>query len=93
MVRDPATALPTLLVPARLRDLEIRHRMRLAPMRQYMAEAEDGVPTDRHLVHLGARAAGGFGLVITEATAVTSTGRISPRDPSLHLGACRRGSW
>src|SRR5699024_9895595 len=45
--------------------------------------AEDGIPTDWHLVHLGARAAGGFGLVVTEATAVDPVGRISPRDTGL----------
>lgn len=83
MVRDSATSQPTLLAPAHLRDLEIRNRMWLAPMCQYMVEAEDGVPTEWHLVHLGARATGGFGLVITEATAISPAGRISPRDTGL----------
>ncbi|APX31498.1 oxidoreductase [Brachybacterium sp. P6-10-X1] len=92
MDRDPATAPPSLLAPARLRDLELRNRMWLAPMCQYMVEAEDGVPTDWHLVHLGARAAGGFGLVITEATAVTPTGRISPRDTGLWNDE-QTGAW
>lgn len=83
MVRDHATALPTLLAPARLRDIEIRNRMWLAPLCPCMVEAEDGVPTDWHVVRLGARAAGGFGLVVTEATAGTPTGRSSPRDTGL----------
>lgn len=74
---------PELLSPAVLRDVEIRNRMWLAPMCQYMVEARDGVPTDWHLMHLGARAAGGFGLVITEATAVSPTGRISAQDTGL----------
>ncbi|MGO2311539.1 MAG: NADH:flavin oxidoreductase/NADH oxidase [Brachybacterium tyrofermentans] len=83
MAPDTAAAQPPLLEPTRLSGLEIRNRIWLAPMCQYMVEAEDGVPTDWHLVHLGARAAGGFGLLITEATAVSPEGRISPRDTGL----------
>lgn len=52
-------------------------------MCQYSCVAEDGVPTDWHLVHLGARATGGFGLVMTEAAAVTAAGRISPQDAGI----------
>lgn len=80
---DPVTAPPVLLAPARLRSLVMRNRIWLAPMCQYMVEAEDGVPTDWHLVHLGARATGGFGLIVTEATAVSPEGRISPQDTGL----------
>ena len=83
MVPDPDAAAPALLAPARLRSLEIRNRVWLAPMCQYMVEAEDGIPTDWHLVHLGARASGGFGLLITEATAISPEGRISPQDTGL----------
>lgn len=43
----------------------------------------DGVPTDWHLVHLGSRAVGGAGLIITEATAVSPEGRISPDDAGI----------
>jgi 2,4-dienoyl-CoA reductase-like NADH-dependent reductase (Old Yellow Enzyme family) len=57
--------------------------MWLSAMCQYSVETCDGVPTDWHLVHLGARAAGGFGLIMTEATAVTPEGRISPQDAGL----------
>src|SRR5699024_10446936 len=74
---------PALLASARLRELEVRNRIWLAPMCQYMVEEQDGVPTDWHLVHLGARAAGGFGLIVTEATAVSPSGRISPQDTGL----------
>lgn len=74
---------PALFAPMSLRELEIRNRMWLAPMCQYMVEAEDGIPTDWHLMHLGARAAGGFGLLVTEATAVNPAGRISARDTGL----------
>ena len=69
--------------PLSLRGLTLRNRIWLAPMCQYMVLAEDGVPTDWHLVHLGSRAQGGFGLVITEATAVVPEGRISPQDTGI----------
>lgn len=74
---------PLLLTPTTLRDVHLRNRIWLAPMCQYSVTERDGVPTDWHLVHLGARAAGGFGLVITEATAVSPEGRISPQDTGL----------
>ncbi len=74
---------PLLFTPLRLRELEVRNRVWLSPMCQYSVEDRDGVPTDWHLVHLGARAAGGFGVVLTEATAVTPDGRISPQDTGL----------
>ncbi|HQZ00876.1 MAG TPA: NADH:flavin oxidoreductase/NADH oxidase [Propionicimonas sp.] len=59
-----------------LRDVTIPNRIFLAPMCQY--QAVDGMPNDWHLVHYGARAAGGFGLVIAEATGVLPEGRITP---------------
>ena len=62
--------------PLSLRDVTLRNRIAVAPMCQY--SANDGVPTDWHLVHLGARAIGGAGLVIAEATGVVPEGRISP---------------
>ncbi|WP_114856008.1 NADH:flavin oxidoreductase/NADH oxidase [Brachybacterium sp. YJGR34] len=83
MAPAPTVTPPALLAPARLRELELRNRIWLAPMCQYMVEARDGVPTDWHLVHLGARATGGFGLLITEATAVSPEGRISPQDTGI----------
>lgn len=73
--------MPRLFDPITLRGLTVRNRAWLAPMCQY--SCEDGVPTDWHLVHLGARATGGFGLVLTEAAAVTPEGRISPRDAGI----------
>ncbi|NKY10107.1 NADH:flavin oxidoreductase/NADH oxidase [Cellulomonas hominis] len=71
-----------LLSPLTLRGTTFRNRVWLAPMCQYSAGA-DGVPTDWHLAHLGARAVGGFGLVLTEATAVVPEGRISPNDVGI----------
>ena len=66
-----------------IRDLTVRNRAWVAPMCQYSAEDRDGVPTEWHLVHYGARATGGAGLVIVEATAVSPEGRISPWDTGI----------
>ena len=66
----------SLFDPLRLRETTIPNRIALSPMCQYSAEA--GVATDWHRVHLGTRAVGGAGLVMTEATAVEPRGRITP---------------
>lgn len=70
-----------LFSPLSLRALTLRNRIALSPMCQY--SARQGRATDWHLVHLGARAAGGAGLVMTEACAVSPEGRISPADLGL----------
>ncbi len=67
-----------LFTPIKIRDLEFKNRIFVSPMCQY--SAKDGIPNDWHLVHLGSRAVGGAGLVLTEATAVSPEGRISPAD-------------
>jgi len=72
-----------LFEPLTLRGLTVKNRVWVAPMCQYMVERRDGIPTPWHLVHLGARAQGGFGLILTEATAVAPEGRISPEDTGL----------
>ena len=72
-----------LFAPITLRGLEVANRIWLAPMCQYSCEAEDGMPGTWHLVHLGARAQGGFGLILTEASAVVPEGRISPQDAGI----------
>ncbi|MFC3505071.1 NADH:flavin oxidoreductase/NADH oxidase [Micromonospora krabiensis] len=81
-----------LFTPLALRAVTLPNRIALAPMCQYTS-GPDGLPTDWHLVHLGARAAGGAGLVLTEATAVLPEGRISPQDTGLwseaHVDAWR----
>src|SRR5213080_2045808 len=64
--------------PLRLRDVDVPNRIAVSPMCQY--SSVDGFATDWHLVHLGSRAVGGAGLVLTEATAVLPEGRISPQD-------------
>lgn len=61
-------------------------------MCQYSCFAGDGVPTDWHLVHLGAFAQGGFGLIITEAAAVSPEGRISPHDAGIWNDG-QRNAW
>ncbi len=65
----------------KLRDVEFRNRIGVSPMCQY--SSVDGFANDWHLVHLGSRAVGGAGLVMTEATAVSPEGRISPDDLGL----------
>ena len=70
-----------LFAPFPLRDLTLRNRIGVSPMCQY--SSTDGFATDWHLVHLGAFATGGAGLVLSEATAVTANGRISPHDLGL----------
>ena len=62
----------------KLRDLEIRNRIFIAPMCQYACEDKDGVVNQWHEVHYGSRAVGGAGMVIVEATAVSAVGRITP---------------
>ena len=64
--------------PLTLRGVTMRNRIGVSPMCEY--SSEDGFANDWHLVHLGSRAVGGAGLVLTEATAVTAEGRISPED-------------
>jgi anthraniloyl-CoA monooxygenase len=74
---------PPLFTPFRLRDLLLANRVVVSPMCQYCAE--DGMPNDWHLVHIGARAIGGAGLVFTEMTDVSREGRISPGCAGMYL--------
>jgi 2,4-dienoyl-CoA reductase-like NADH-dependent reductase (Old Yellow Enzyme family) len=82
----------SLFDPISLRGVTARNRIWLSPMCQYAVDKRDGVPTDWHLVHLGARATGGFGLVFTEAAAVTAEGRISPQDAGIWNDE-QAGAW
>ncbi|SIR93232.1 NADH:flavin oxidoreductase/NADH oxidase [Micromonospora avicenniae] len=75
-----------LFSPLTLRAVTLPNRIAMSPMCQYTA-GPDGLPTDWHLVHLGARAVGGVGLVISEASAVRPEGRISPQDTGIWSGA------
>jgi 2,4-dienoyl-CoA reductase-like NADH-dependent reductase (Old Yellow Enzyme family) len=67
-----------LFSPFTLRGLQFKNRVFVSPMCQY--SSANGMPNDWHLVHLGSRAVGGAALVMTEATAVSPEGRISPQD-------------
>ena len=69
----------------RLRELELKNRIAVSPMCEY--SAQNGHPQTWHLVHLGSRAIGGAGLVMTEATGVQKIGRISPEDTGIYLDA------
>jgi 2,4-dienoyl-CoA reductase-like NADH-dependent reductase (Old Yellow Enzyme family) len=72
---------PDLFSAYRLKSVTLRNRIVMSPMCQY--SAVDGVPSDWHLVHLGARAAGGVALVFAEATAVSAQGRITAGDTGI----------
>jgi 2,4-dienoyl-CoA reductase-like NADH-dependent reductase (Old Yellow Enzyme family) len=69
---------PGLFSPLPLRGVTLRNRVAVSPMCQY--SSQDGLADDWHLVHLGSRAVGGAGLVMTEAAAVSARGRITPHD-------------
>jgi len=78
---DEARVLP-MLTPFRVRGVTLKNRIVVSPMAQY--SAVDGVAGDYHLVHLGARAMGGAGLVFAEMTCVSADARITPRCPGLY---------
>jgi 2,4-dienoyl-CoA reductase-like NADH-dependent reductase (Old Yellow Enzyme family) len=77
--------MPTLFDPFPSRGLTLPHRIVVSPMCEY--SSDDGFANDWHLVHLGSRAVGGAALVMTEATAVTAEGRISPQDLGIYHDA------
>jgi anthraniloyl-CoA monooxygenase len=77
-------AVPPMFHPFQVRGLALANRIVVSPMDQY--SADEGVPNEWHLVHLGSRAVGGAGLVMTEMTCVSSEGRISPRCTGLWNG-------
>jgi anthraniloyl-CoA monooxygenase len=77
-----APALPPMFTPFSVRSVTLKNRVVVSPMAQYSATA--GVPGDFHLVHLGARALGGAGLVFAEMTCVSPTARITPYCPGLY---------
>ncbi len=73
---------PALLTPYTVRGVTLPNRVVVSPMVQYTA-LNDGTPSDWHFVHLGARAAGGAGLVMTEMTCVSPDARITPWCPGM----------
>jgi 2,4-dienoyl-CoA reductase-like NADH-dependent reductase (Old Yellow Enzyme family) len=77
--------MPSLFDPFTTRGLTLPHRIVVSPMCQY--SSADGFASGWHLVHLGSRAVGGAALVMTEASAVTPEGRISPQDLGIYQDA------
>ncbi|GGH57538.1 salicylyl-CoA 5-hydroxylase [Comamonas phosphati] len=81
---------PPMFLPYTLRGLTLKNRIVVSPMAQY--SAVDGVPGDYHLVHLGARAMGGAGLVFAEMACVSPEGRITPGCPGTYSEA-QKAAW
>ncbi|KQW93303.1 salicylyl-CoA 5-hydroxylase [Massilia sp. Root418] len=75
-------SIPPMLTPFKLRGTVLKNRIVVSPMAQY--SAVDGVAGDYHLVHLGARAMGGAGLVFAEMTCVSADARITPGCPGMY---------
>ncbi len=73
---------PPMFLPFQLRELELGNRVVVSPMDMYVAE--DGAVGDFHLVHLGSRAVGGAGLVMSEMLCTSAEGRISPGCAGLY---------
>ncbi len=78
-----------MFTPFTVRDVTLKNRIVVSPMAQY--SCVDGLPADYHLVHLGARAMGGAGLVVAEMTCVSPDARITPGCPGLWNEAQRDG--
>lgn len=94
MSRAPGgPAIAKLFEPFKQRSVTLRNRVGVSPMCTYSCEAEDGLASAWHVAHLGARAIGGAGVVIVEATAVEARGRITPQDLGIwsdaHVEALR----
>ena len=85
-----ATGVPPMFTPFSLRGLTLKNRVVVSPMAQY--SAVDGVPGDHHLVHLGARAMGGAGLVFCEMTCTSPDARITPGCTGLYNDA-QTAAW
>ena len=88
--RHPARQpVPPMFTPYAVRGVTLKNRVVVSPMAQY--SCVDGLPADYHLVHLGARAMGGAGLVVAEMTCVSPDARITPGCPGLWNDAQRDG--
>ncbi len=81
---------PPMFTPYKLRSVVLKNRVVVSPMAQY--SCTEGVPGDYHLVHLGARAMGGAGLVVAEMTCPSPDARITPQCPGLWNEA-QRDAW
>ena len=74
--------IPPAFTSFRLRDMTLQNRIVMAPMEQY--SATNGLVSDWHLVHYGSRAIGGCGLIITEAVAISQTGKVTLGCPQIN---------
>ena len=83
-------AIPPMFTPFSARAVTLKNRIVVSPMAQYMCVA--GLPADYHLVHLGARAMGGAGMVVAEMTCTSADARITPGCPGL-WNAAQRDGW
>lgn len=86
-VADP---IPPMFLPFELRGMRLENRVVVSPMSMY--SAEDGLPSDWHLVHYGALAQGGAGLVYTEMTDVSAEARITTGCPGIWNDA-QEAAW
>jgi anthraniloyl-CoA monooxygenase len=82
--------IPPMFTPFTLRGTTLKNRVVVSPMAQYLCV--DGQPADYHLVHLGARALGGAGMVVAEMTCPTPDARITPGCPGL-WNEQQQGGW
>jgi 2,4-dienoyl-CoA reductase-like NADH-dependent reductase (Old Yellow Enzyme family) len=92
-IQFPVTKPPNhLFSPLKLRSLTLPHRVVVSPMCEY--SSTDGFANDWHFVHLGSRAIGGAALVLTESTAISPEGRITPHDLGIwkdeHISGLQR---
>jgi anthraniloyl-CoA monooxygenase len=87
---DTKRPAPPMFQPFRLRGMTLANRVVVSPMCQY--SAQEGLPNDWHLVHLGSRAIGGAGLVFTEMTDVSAEARISPGCTGMYNDA-QEAAW
>src|SRR6201987_4468176 len=83
-------AVPPMFTPFKVRGLSLKNRVIVSPMAVYMAN--DGVPNDFHLVHIGSRAMGGAAMVFTEMTCVSADARITPACLGMWNDA-QRDAW
>ena len=84
------TSVPPMFTPFTLRGVTLKNRVVVSPMAQY--SCVDGLPGDYHLVHLGARAMGGAGMVVAEMTCTSPDARITPACPGL-WNVAQRDAW
>ena len=89
-IADGAKAPPPMFTPYTVRGLTLKNRVLVSPMAQY--SAIDGLVSDYHLVHLGARAMGGAAMVFAEMTCVSPEGRITPGCPGIYTEG-QQSAW